>query len=112
MFKFIKNRTKSKNENSRRFKENMATHLAGRHIKYCTERRDNVDEVIGREGCLSLRDGEFIVFSSGDIVLRTKVEEMRASELLSLDGAIITAPDYAHGGKERTIIAYYTYYRK
>ena len=112
MFKFFKKRIKPKNENSRRFKEDMATHLAGRHIKYCTERRDNVDEIVGRDGCLSLRNGEFIVFSSGDIVLRTKVEEMRASELLSLEGVIITAPDYEHGGEERTIIAYYTYYRK
>ena len=112
MFNFFKKRIKPKNENSRRFKEEMAAHLAGRHIKYCTERKDNVDEISGRDGCLSLRDGEFIVFSSGDIVLRTNVEEMRASELLSLEGAIITAPDYEHGGEERTIIAYYTYYRK
>ena len=112
MFKFFKNRFRPKNENSLRFKEEMALHLAGRHIKYCTERHDDVDEIIGREGSLSLRNGEFIVFSSGDIVLRTRVEEMKASELLSLEGVIITAPDYEHGGEERTIIAYYTYYRK
>lgn len=112
MLNFFKKRIKPKNENSRRFKEEMAEHLAGRHIKYCTERVGDTDEIIGRDGCLSLRGDEFIVFSSGDIVMRTKVEEMKASELLSLEGAIITAPDYEHGGEVRTVIAYYTYYRK
>jgi len=43
--------------------------------------------------------------------MRTNVEDMHASELLSLDGVIITAPDLEQGGKERTIIAYYKYFR-
>ena len=90
----------------------MAKTLDGRPIKYCTERKDGIDLVIGRAGSLTIRDGEFLVFSSGDIVMRAKVEELKASELLSLEGVILTAPDLEHGNVERTIIAYYTYYRK
>ena len=36
---------------------------------------------------------------------------MDASELLSKDGVIITAPDLEHGGAVRTVIVYYVYYR-
>ena len=36
---------------------------------------------------------------------------MQAWELLSKDGVVITAPDLEHGGRERTIIVYYVYYR-
>lgn len=34
------------------------------------------------------------------------------SELMSLEGVILQGPDLARGGEERTVIAYYTYYRK
>jgi hypothetical protein len=36
---------------------------------------------------------------------------MQASELLSKEGAIITAPDLEKGGEMRTIIVYYVYFR-
>jgi hypothetical protein len=36
---------------------------------------------------------------------------MKASELLSLDGVIITAPDLERNGEEHTIVAYYKYFR-
>lgn len=89
----------------------MAEKIAGKHIKYVTERIDNEDVVIGREGSLCLRDGEMIVFASADILFRTPVESLTASELMSLDGVILTGPDLAHDGIERTVIAYYLYYR-
>ncbi len=101
-----------KNENSLAYKLKMAEFLNGRAIKYCGERIDGIETVVGKAGSLTVRDGEFLVFSSGDIVMRAKVEELHASELLSLEGVILTAPDLEHGGKERTVIAYYTYYRK
>ena len=36
---------------------------------------------------------------------------MTVSELMSLEGVIITAPDIEHERKVRTIICYYVYYR-
>ncbi len=103
--------TKSKNPNSPRYRMDMAKRICGHHVKYVTERIDNVDEVIGRSGSLNMRDDELLVYASFDVLMRCKIEQMQASELLSKDGVVITAPDLEHGGKERTIIVYYVYYR-
>ena len=103
---------RSKNPDSIKYKREMAERIIGHHIKYVTERKDNVDEVIGREGSLNIKDDELLVFGSGDILMRCKIENMQAWELLSKDGVVITAPDDAHGGIERTIVVYYVYYRK
>ena len=107
----IEHFTKSKNPNSPRYRMDMAKRICGHHVKYVTERIDNVDEVIGRSGGLNIKDDELLVFASSDVLMRCKIEHMQASELLSKDGVVITAPDLEHGGKERTIIVYYVYYR-
>ncbi len=109
--KLFETLTKSKNPNSKRYKYDMAKQICGHHVRYVTEKRNGVDEVIGREGGLNIRDDELIVFASADIIMRCKIEKMQAWELLSKDGVVITAPDEAHGGVERTIIVYYVYYR-
>ncbi|MBQ7173311.1 MAG: hypothetical protein IJR88_04260 [Clostridia bacterium] len=96
---------------NKKFRREMAESLAKHHLRYVTEKKDGVDEVIGREGGLNLRGDEFIVFASGEVILRCRVDEMQAWELLSKEGVVITAPDLEHGGIERTIIAYYVYYR-
>lgn len=104
--------TKSKNPDSKRYRYDMAQKICGHHIKYVTERHaDDVEEVIGKNGGLNIRDDEFIVFASADIIMRCKIEEMQAWELMSHDGVVITAPDLEHGGVERTIIVHYVYYR-
>ncbi|MGM9648241.1 MAG: hypothetical protein ACI3YH_08935 [Eubacteriales bacterium] len=102
---------KKKKEDSPAFRRQMAEKIAGRHIKYVTERVDGEDIVIGREGSLCLRDGEMIVFASADILFRTPVDSLSAYELMSLDGVTLTGPDMEHGGAVRTVIAYYLYYR-
>ncbi len=108
----LKDLFKKKNDpTSAKYRREMAEKICGHHIRYVTENRDGVDEVIARDGGLNIRNGEFIVFASADIVFRTKVEELEAWELLSKDGVVLTAPDYEHGGERRTIIVYYVYYR-
>ena len=102
---------KKKKEDYVAFRREMAAKIAGKHIKYVTERIDNEDTVIGRQGSLCIRNGEMIVFASADILFRTPVDSLTASELMSLDGVILTGPDLEHGGEVRTIIAYYLYYR-
>lgn len=103
---------KSKKTNSLKFRREMAERIVGHHIKYVTERHGEVDDVIGRDGALALRNDELIVFASQNILFRTDVSTLNASELLSKDGVIINGPDKEHGGIERTIIVYYVYYRK
>ena len=113
MFGIFKRLFKPK-ENSVAFRVEMANRLAGRAIKYCVERNmeDSSEKVIGHAGSLSIKDDEFIVLASADIVFRCKVTELHAWELMSNDGAMLTAPDLTQGGKERTVIVYYTYYIK
>ena len=109
--KIIEKATKSKNPESKRYRYDMAKRICGHHVKYVTERIDNVDEVIGRNGGLNIRDDELLVFASADVIMRCKIEQMQAWELLSKDGVVITAPDLEHDGRERTIIVFYVYYR-
>ena len=108
----FKRLTKSKNPDSKRFRRDMAYAVCGQHIKYVTEKKDGVEEVIGRNGGLNIRNDEFIVYASADVLFRCPVDEIQLWELLSKDGVVITGPDYEHGGVERTIIAFYVYYRK
>jgi hypothetical protein len=110
--KVWKHWTKSKNSESPRFRRDMAERIAGKHIKYVTERHgDDVEEVVGKDGGMMIRGDEFLVFASQNIIMRCHIDDMKAWELLSNDGVVITAPDIEHGGMERTIIVHYVYYR-
>lgn len=111
MWKVFEKLTKSKNPESKRYRMDMAKRICGHHVKYVTERKDDVEEVIGRSGGLNIRDDELLVFASADVLMRCKIAEMQAAELLSHDGVVITAPDLEHGGVMRTVIVYYVYYR-
>ena len=101
---------KSKNPNRKQYRWEMARQMSNHHIRYVTEKINDVDEVIGRNGGLNIRDDELLVFASADVIFRCKIDELRASELLSKDGVVLIGPDLEHGGEERTIIAYYVYY--
>ena len=109
---FFRKIFRPKNPDSRAFREQRAMELHGQAIRYVTERRNDTDEIIGRGGCLSVRNGEFLLLSSGEILLRARAEELRAAYLLSGDGVVLTAPNLEEGGKERTVIAHFVYYRK
>ena len=98
--------------NSKKFRWEMARSVEGQHIKYVTEKKDNVDEVIGRNGGLNIRNDEFIVYASAKVLFRCKVDDLQIWELLSKDGVVLTGPDIESGGRERTVVAYYVYYRK
>lgn len=103
---------KSKKADSKKFRREMAYAISGQHIKYVTENRDGVDEVIGRNGGLNIRNDEFIVYASADVLFRCPVDDLQLWELMSRDGVVLTGPDLEHGGVERTVVAHYVYYRK
>ena len=109
---FFKRLFKSKDPNSKAFRREMALAVSGQHIKYVTEKRDGVEEVIGRNGGLNIRDDEFIVYASANVVFRCKIDELQIWELLSKDGVVLTGPDIENGGKVRTVIAFYVYHRR
>lgn len=95
---------------TKQYNWNMAKKICGHHVKYVTEKKDGVEEVIGKSGGLNIKVDELLVFASAQVLMRCKIEEMQAWELLSKDGVVITAPDIENGGIERTVIAYYVYY--
>lgn len=90
----------------------MAMAINNQHIRYVTEKRNGVDEVIGRNGGLNIREDEMLVYASSDVLFRCKIDDLQIWELLSKDGVVLTGPDAEHGGEMRTVIAYYVYYRK
>ncbi len=112
MLKKGKHWTKSKNINSKRYKRDLAEYLNGRSLKCVTERIEGIEEVIGKSGAIIKKDDELIVYASQDVILRTKILDLYAWELLSLEGVVITAIDIEHGGVERSIVAYYSYWRQ
>lgn len=109
---FDRFRKKSTDQTSRKARWAMAERITGHHIRYITEKRGEVDEVIGRDGSLNIKGEEFLVSTPSEIILRCRVDDMQAWELLSRDGVVITAPDIEHGGVERTIIVFFVYYRR
>ncbi len=100
-------------ENSVAFQRQMAEKVAGKHIKYVSERQEGIDTILGKNGSISVRGDELLVTAAEvtDVIFRGRIEELKISELMSLDGAIISGPDISRDGIERTIIAYYKYYR-
>ena len=108
MFSLFKKKKEAPTKSERRKK---AMELHGQLIKYVTERRDGNDDVVGRGGNLSVRNGELIVFSSADIIFRGNIDELEISSLMSGDGVVISGYN-AVDGKNREIIAYYVYHRK
>ena len=96
----------------KRKEKNRVLELHGMAIKYVTERREDNDDVVGRGGSLSIREGSLIVFASSEIVFRCAVDQVKTSQLLSGDGVVIEGADAEHGGVHRKLIAYYVYHRK
>ena len=102
---------KKKAEDTVAFRVQMAKKIALHRLRYVTERVDETDLIIGHDGGFNIRNDEFIVSADNHVVFRCNVKDMQASELLSKEGAIITAPDLEKGGEVRTIIVYYVYFR-
>lgn len=100
-----------KNKEKRQMKEKVMS-LHGQAIRYVTERIHGNDDIIGRGGSITVTDTELLLFASGEIIFRAKIESVQASDLLSGDGVVLSAPDLTHKCENRTVIAYFVYYRK
>lgn len=102
---------KYKKEGTKAYRREMAERISGKRIRYVTERINGIEEVIGKDGCISIKGDELIVSTYAKNNMRCKIDEMDAAELLSKDGVVITAPDIERGGEVHTVIAHYVYYR-
>ena len=103
---------RKKKEGTKAYRREMAERISGKRIRYVTEKINGIEEVMGKDGSISIKGDELIVSTYAKTNMRCKIDTMDAWELLSKDGVVLTGPDLEHEGKERTIIAYYVYYRK
>ena len=99
-----------KNTDSVEFRRWMAEKLDGRTLRYILERDESGDRVIAKGGILSNYEGLFSVISGERTLFTANTDDLKAWEFLSLEGAVLTAFDIVEQ-KERTILAYYKYYR-
>lgn len=99
-------------EGSARFREEMAKKICSHPLKYITEPSDSGDVVIGKGGICWLRNGEFTVSSDEKVLFRVDLDDLKAYELMSLEGAVCEGHDKESGGKFRSVTVFYKYYRK
>ena len=85
---------KSKDPNSKQYRREMARQMSNHHIRYVTEKRNGVDEVIGRNGGLNIRDDELLVFASSDVIFRCKIDDMQIIAHASAVGCIVIITKY------------------
>ena len=88
--------------------KNTAKAIHGRHVDYAVMRDpiDYSETVVGRDGYISIIDKRVIVHCEGKDLYNEPLEKARVWELMSLNGAAFDLED------GRTLVAYYTYYRK
>jgi len=101
----------NKNENSKSYKREKAKSYDGKILRYVTEVTEQGDVIIGKNGDITVREGRLIVCAGGKKLFDGLAEEITCGDLMSLDGVVITGYDETEH-KERSIIAYFKYYRK
>ena len=104
---------KKNDEYSPKFRIEMAKRLDRKSIKYVTERdEDGTETILGKQGCI-YTSGELLrVVSTDGKIFEGRIVDLLMSELMSGDGVIIQGADLMHDGRERKLVAYYTYYSK
>lgn len=89
----------------------ICANLDNRKLQYVTERLPDGEIVVGKSGYINIRDGQMIIFCEGKNIFRSDVTKTDCADLMSLAGVIIKGFDF-ETGKDRTLVAYYLYYRK
>ena len=103
--------SKKKPEDKPAFKRKMAERVCNAKLRYVTEWIDGKENVICHGGMANIRDNVLIISAQDKDIFRCKINDMKASNLMSLDGTIIEANDLAHDNKYRKITVFYVYYR-
>ncbi len=78
-------------------------------VKYVTERDSETyrELRLGEEGAINVSDTEFTVVCGGVNVIRCKLTEVNAAELMNKSGLTVKGFDL-DSGREKSIIAYYS----
>ena len=89
----------------------ICSKLDNRKLQYVTERLPDGEIVVGKSGYINIRNSQMIIFCEGEIIFRSDITKTDCADLLSLAGVIINGFDL-ETQTQRTLVAYYLYYRK
>lgn len=103
----------SKNkENSKKFKRQIADKVSGHRLRYVTLRDElGNEDILGKGGGISRSGDRVNIFSENGRHLTVDIYEAKIYELMSNDGAVVSGTDL-ETGENKTVVAYYVYYRK
>lgn len=87
--------------------------LKGNAIAYVTSRdgTGHGETVLGKGGAINIKDNELIIVCSNGIVFRHKLDGLKITDLMSLNGVVMQYTD-AESNEERAIVVYFKYHRK
>ena len=91
---------------------NTATRLHGSDIKYVTEYVNGNEDVVGRGGHVTVKDGVLIIDTSGDRLFMCEVENVGVNYLMSGNGVVISGANILENGNVRVLTVHFVYYRK
>lgn len=109
MFSFKNLRLKNeKKENEEKLKR-----LNGREVKYVSRRNGITYEemVMGTNGIINVSNNEFAIICSDKVIFSSPIKNLFGSDLMSLDGMILTHYDEYNKADDQLMV-YYKYYRK
>jgi len=85
----------------------LCAKLHDSHVKYSSEKINDVETIIGREGHLNIVEDKIFEYTVGvKSIFRFNIDQMTIWEFMSLDGAVITGFDL-NLERERTVTVYY-----
>lgn len=108
---FFNRRRKEKQE--KKENEIRLRKLHGREVRYVSERDGitYVERIMGKYGYINITDDIFSITCDDKVIFAHPIEGLMGSELMSLDGIILSYVD-ENTKKTVEVMAYYKYYRK
>lgn len=97
----------------KKLNEEKLRKLHGREVRYASKRDETtyVETVIGKNGIINVEDDTFSLICSDKVVFQSPLKDLMGSDLMSLDGIILTKTSADTKIKDE-IMVYYKYYRK
>lgn len=89
--------------------EDALRKLDKRPIKYAAERDGDTfrEKRLGENGAINIMNGEFVIVCGGKNVMRCRLGEVKAAELMNLSGLSVKGFDLDEK-RERSVTAYYS----
>lgn len=105
---FVSKKSKELKENEERLRK-----LHEREVRYVTARDlvTNIETIIGKYGYIKIEKDIFSIVCNEKLIFNHSIKGLQGSELMSLDGIILSYREQ-ETGELVEVIAYYKYHRK